>query len=80
LILGLKLMWAGLAIFSISIAYLVLSRRLEGWDGKFVCLIFAFVTLLTFVYFLPLWMDIPLSQTGYASRMWLNGQGLASWL
>jgi len=80
LILGLKPIWAGLAAFSILIAYLVLSRRLEGSDGKFVCLIFVFITLLTFVYFLPLWIDIPLSQTGYASRMWLNGQGLASWL
>jgi dolichyl-phosphate-mannose--protein O-mannosyl transferase len=80
LILGLRLIWAALAIFSISIAYLALSRRLEGWDGKFVCLIFVFATLATFAYFLPLWVDIPLSQTGYMSRMWLNGQGLANWL
>ena len=49
----------------ISIAYLLLMRRFKGWDGKFVCLIFMSATVLIFAYFLPLWMDTPLSETSY---------------
>ena len=80
LILGLGVVWGGFAACSISIVYLLLRRRAEDWEGKFVCLIFLSATLLVFAYFLPLWMGIPLSEAGYTARMWLHGRGLASWV
>ncbi|MGB8364358.1 MAG: phospholipid carrier-dependent glycosyltransferase [Rhizomicrobium sp.] len=80
LILGLGVVWGGFAAGSISIVYLLLWRGPEGYDGKFVCLIFISAAILLFAYFSPLWMGIPLSQAGYTARMWLHGQGLASWI
>jgi dolichyl-phosphate-mannose-protein mannosyltransferase len=80
LILGLGVVWGGFAACSISIVYLLMRRRPEGYDGKFVCLIFMSATLLLFAYFFPLWMGIPLSEAGYTARIWLHGQGLASWI
>ena len=80
LLLAFGLVWGGVAACLISIVYIVLTRRAEGSDGKFVFLIFMAATIWLFVYFLPLWTAIPLSQSGYAARMWLHGAGLASWL
>ena len=80
LILALGVVWGGFAACLISIVYAVLTRRSEGSDGKFVFLVFTFAILSIFVYFLPLWTAIPLSESGYAARMWLHGTGAASWL
>ena len=80
LVLGLGFGWGASGACSIAAGYLLVLRRREEWDGKFVCLIFVSSAVLIFLYFLPLWTGAPLSETGYASRMWLSGQGLASWL
>jgi len=80
LILGLGVVWGGFTACSISIVYLLLMRRAEGYDGRFVCLIFMSAAVLLFAYFFPLWIGMPLSQSGYTARMWLHGQGLASWI
>jgi dolichyl-phosphate-mannose--protein O-mannosyl transferase len=79
LILGMGVGYGGLVACVILIAYLVLGRRAEGWDGKFVCVIFTSATVLLFMYLLPLWTGIPLSEAGYKARIWLNGRGLANW-
>jgi len=80
LILAFGALWGALAVCLISIAYPLVKRRFELRDGKFVFLIFISAALLLWAYFFPLWTGIPLSETGYMARMWLHGQGLASWL
>jgi dolichyl-phosphate-mannose-protein mannosyltransferase len=80
LILGLGVAWGVVVACSISIGYALMRRYPDGWDGRYVCLVFAAATLLIYTYFFPLWFGIPLSEAAYSSRMWLNGQGLASWL
>ncbi len=79
LILGLGVAWGIVVACSISIGYALVMRYPGGWDGKYVCLIFASATLATYAYFFPLWMGLPLSETAYSSRMWLSYQGLANW-
>ena len=32
-----------------------------------------------FLYFLPLWMAVPVSREAYDARMWLKGPGVANW-
>ena len=80
LFLAFGLIWGGLATCLISIVYLILTRRSEGRDGKFVFLIFLFGTVLVFTYFLPFWIGVPISEAAYTARMWLHGTGRASWL
>jgi dolichyl-phosphate-mannose--protein O-mannosyl transferase len=79
LILPLGAAWGGLAASVILAAYFLLSRRSRAGAGRFVFLMLGGGVALLFAYFFPLWTGIPLSQAGYASRMWLHGQGMASW-
>ncbi len=80
LTLGLGVVWGGVAACSISIVYLLLTRHSEGYDGKFVCLIFTSAAVLLFAYFLPVWIGMPISEAGYTARMWLHDQELANWV
>jgi dolichyl-phosphate-mannose-protein mannosyltransferase len=80
LILSFGVVWGALAACSVLIAYLSLSRYFPVSEGKFVCLIFLFLTLFLFAYFFPLWTSIPVSKAAYTARMWLHGQGLVSWM
>ncbi len=59
--------------------FVALVRLRADWAGKFVCGIFVITTLAVFVYFLPLWIPLPLSKEGVDARMWLNNVGLGDW-
>jgi dolichyl-phosphate-mannose--protein O-mannosyl transferase len=80
LVLGCRVGLAVCAIIAIALFNYRMSRRSPILSGRFVCLTPAGGMALLFVYFLPLWVDLPLSQNAYASRMWLHSSGLASWL
>jgi dolichyl-phosphate-mannose-protein mannosyltransferase len=47
---------------------------------RFVCVAFLSVAVALFVYYLPIWLGIPISRTGYYARMWFQGPGLPNWI
>ena len=71
---------AGLVTGSaIGAGWLVLARSGQGRSGKFVCILLGFAMIALFVYFLPVWFGLPMSQAGMLGRTWLHGPGLADW-
>ncbi len=59
--------------------YGILSWRLSI-AGKFVCIVLIVAAAAAFLYFLPLWLGIPLDPVSYENRIWLNGSGLLKWM
>ena len=49
-------------------------------NGRFVTGVFLAVALVAFFYFLPVWLGVPISRSGYYARMWLEGPGLRNWI
>jgi dolichyl-phosphate-mannose--protein O-mannosyl transferase len=33
-----------------------------------------------FIYYLPVWLGMPIARSGYYARMWLEGPGLRNWI
>ncbi len=48
-------------------------------SGRLVCISLLAAALAAFVYFLPIWIGLPISRTGFEARMWLHGPGLYDW-
>jgi dolichyl-phosphate-mannose--protein O-mannosyl transferase len=80
LILGLGAIIGAGAIAAIAIAYAALLRTRERDTGKMVCALYLAGALILFVYFLPLWVGLPLTPQQLAGRMWFRGPGLPNWL
>jgi len=78
-ILGLGTTLGTSCLVVVAALYAVLGWR-SSIAGKFVCAIFCAAVILAFIYFLPLWLAMPLDQAGYEARIWLHGPGLAKWL
>jgi dolichyl-phosphate-mannose--protein O-mannosyl transferase len=73
-------MVVGLTLGSaLLIAYLVLHSVPVRVDS-FV--FFAFISLASvlFIYYLPIWLAIPIDRTGYYARMWLQGPNPYNWI
>lgn len=79
LLLGIGGAAGAIAALALLAAYAALLGRGE-WEGRFVCIAFVAVILVSFVYFLPLWLGVPVSRAGYYARMWLQGPGLRNWI
>jgi hypothetical protein len=52
----------------------------EGYDGKFVAVVFVGTVVILFFYYMPIWLALPIQRSGYYARMWLQGAGLRSWI
>jgi dolichyl-phosphate-mannose--protein O-mannosyl transferase len=78
-ILGLGTMLGASTFLVISLGYGIVAWRSE-YGGKMVCLIFAAAAITAFVYFLPVWLAIPLQPASFAARIWLHGPGIAKWM
>jgi dolichyl-phosphate-mannose-protein mannosyltransferase len=48
--------------------------------GRFVVVSFLATALALFVYYLPVWLGMPIARSGYYARMWLEGPGLRNWI
>ncbi len=48
--------------------------------GRFVVVLFLATALALFVYYLPVWLGMPIARSGYYARMWLEGPGLRNWI
>jgi hypothetical protein len=61
------------------LTYLALLGK-EGYDGKFVCGLFVGAVVVLFIYYVPIWLALPIQRSGYYARMWLQGPGLKNWI
>lgn len=77
--LGLGTTLGASCLLGIIAIYAILAWRFTI-AGKFVCVVFVAAAMLAFIYFLPLWLGLPLDQAGYEARLWVHGPGLAKWL
>ena len=75
---------ASIAIGLPLAAVLLMSYMLVSIGGyrtdRFVFAAFVSVAIALFIYYLPIWLAIPISRTGYYARMWLQGPGLLNWI
>ena len=64
-----------------AMAALALATALITWQnrGRLVCAVFLAATLAAFIYFVPIWIGLPISQSAFDARMWLHGPGLYDW-
>jgi dolichyl-phosphate-mannose--protein O-mannosyl transferase len=73
-------MMAGLPLAAaLLVAFLLLVSR-GGRADRFVVVTFLGIATVLFVYYLPIWLGIPITRTGYYARMWLEGPGLRNWI
>jgi dolichyl-phosphate-mannose--protein O-mannosyl transferase len=61
------------------IAWLPL-RRNPKLSGRYVCVAFLACALAAFIYYLPVWLGLPIAREGYYARMWLEGPGIRNWI
>jgi dolichyl-phosphate-mannose--protein O-mannosyl transferase/Gpi18-like mannosyltransferase len=61
------------------ILYTLLIIRHSRAD-RFVFAAFLSLAVALFIYYLPIWLGIPISRSGYYARMWLQGPGLRNWI
>jgi dolichyl-phosphate-mannose--protein O-mannosyl transferase/Gpi18-like mannosyltransferase len=72
--------YAGLpAVAILGLVYIVLLKR-GRTAQRFVCVAFLATAVAVFIYFIPVWLGIPISRSGYYARMWLEGPGLRNWI
>lgn len=51
----------------------------RDYRGRIVCVLVTAATIVSFLYFFPLWTAMPLPASSYNARMWFKGPGLANW-
>jgi dolichyl-phosphate-mannose--protein O-mannosyl transferase len=61
------------------ISYMLFIIRHSRAD-RFVFAAFLSLAVALFIYYLPIWLGIPISRSGYYARMWLQGPGLRNWI
>ncbi len=65
------------ALAMIAAGYGVISRFGDG--GRLACILFLAASALAFLYFLPVWIGLPISERAFDARMWLHQPGLLDW-
>jgi Gpi18-like mannosyltransferase/predicted membrane-bound dolichyl-phosphate-mannose-protein mannosyltransferase len=76
---GRSLLVAGLAV-GLGGSYLLGISGEQRWASRFVFVTFVIAALVIFVYYLPIWLGLPISRQGYYARMWFQGPGLPNWI
>jgi dolichyl-phosphate-mannose-protein mannosyltransferase len=79
---GLGFVYGAIASSVVAAGYvaLLLRSNLRGWSGRFVCVVFVAVAAAVFIYFLPLWIPLALSESQLQARMWFNSAGIGDWM
>lgn len=78
-LLALGRVYGTIAAVIMGVVYMVLISR-SRYSSRFVCVVFLVATAALFVYFLPLWLGLPITRSGYYARMWFQGPGLRDWI
>ena len=66
-------------VLLLTIAWIPIMKR-PKLSGRFVCVSFLACALAIFIYFLPVWIGLPVARAGYYARMWFEGPGLRNWI
>ncbi|HEX3409152.1 MAG TPA: phospholipid carrier-dependent glycosyltransferase [Candidatus Binataceae bacterium] len=66
-------------VLLLTFAWIPLRKRPQI-SGRFVCLAFLGCAFGIFIYYLPVWIALPIARAGYYARMWLEGPGLRNWI
>ncbi len=66
-------------VLLLTIAWIPLRRR-PKLSGRYVCVAFLGCALAIFIYYLPIWIAMPITRAGYYARMWFEGPGLRNWI
>ena len=66
-------------VLALAIPYILLLKRLRI-ANRFVFVSFLTVAVALFIFYLPIWLGIPITREGYYARMWLQGPGLRDWI
>ncbi len=77
-VLGLGSLAGGIAAGVIAALYVVLAV-LRKWRGKFVCAIVVVASIAVFLYFLPMWIPLPMTKEAIDAYLWFNDAGLGNW-
>jgi dolichyl-phosphate-mannose--protein O-mannosyl transferase len=79
-VLGLGSAWGIPLFIALAAGYGATLVQRPQLAGKFTCAAFSAVVLVLFIYYLPIWIGLPIERAGYYARMWLQGPGLRSWI
>jgi dolichyl-phosphate-mannose-protein mannosyltransferase len=66
-------------VLLLTFAWIPLRKRPQ-LSGRFVCVAFLVCAFGIFIYYLPVWIALPIARAGYYARMWLEGPGLRNWI
>lgn len=66
-------------VLLLTVAWIPL-RRQPKLSGRYVCVVFLGCALATFLYYLPIWIAVPIARAGYYARMLFEGPGLRNWI
>jgi 4-amino-4-deoxy-L-arabinose transferase-like glycosyltransferase len=78
LVLGFGAIAGTVAFALLAGAWIWLGRR-DGGAGQLVCASFLIAALVAYVYFMPLWIGLPISPAGYQARAWFHPGGPFVW-
>lgn len=71
--------FAGLPPVVILVCAYLVALYFHHADRMVFC-VFVTLAVLTFIYFLPVWLGTPVARDGYYARMWIEGTGLRNWI
>lgn len=78
-ILGLGGWWGGAGMIAVFGGYAAMPAR-RNYTGRYVAVVFVLGALVLFIYYWPVWVGVMIPRSGYYARMWLEGDGLRSWI
>ena len=70
----------GLVLFAVVLAVYAYALLRTEYAGRLVAGVFVGAALVTFAYFFPVWVGMPISHAGYYARMWIQQSGLRNWI
>ena len=71
--------FAGLPLVVILVSAYLVAFSFHRAD-RLVFYAFMALAVMTFIYFLPVWLGTPIAREGYYARMWIEGPGLRNWI
>lgn len=57
----------------------VATRIFSTWSGKYVTTVVVVTSIAVFLFYLPMWLPLPLTEGGVQARIWLDQSELVSW-
>jgi len=54
-------------------------RLFSNWSGKYVTTVVVVTSIAVFLFYLPMWLPLPLTESGVQARIWLDQSDLVSW-